>query len=275
MQVRNSQGLISAPYIIVTSSTEQVNPMPATTVDAAKFGNIAAPEAIVAAFGSRLATQAVGATSLPLPISLDGTTVYVDGVAAGLLYVSGGQANYVIPSSTSFGPADVVVVAKDGTVSRGKVNVAGSIPAIFTRRGDGTGAPAGLASKDGQNFDILLSNADGSPVPIDAGNYVALFGTGLRFSYTSMKITIGGMEIEPLFFGPQGFFWIGQAGSSQPPVQYGERQRPESPGKSALTRLRSLTLPVLHRRPSSYNEKNYSHRSAIIGSTRAARRAGK
>jgi uncharacterized protein (TIGR03437 family) len=50
----------------------------------------------------------------------------------------------------------------------------------------------------------LLSNADGSPVPIDAGNYVALFGTGMRFSSTPMKITIGGIDIDPLYFGPQG-----------------------------------------------------------------------
>ena len=51
----------------------------------------------------------------------------------------------------------------------------------------------------------MLSNADGEPVPIDAGNYVALFGTGMRFSSTPMKIAIGGVEIDPLFFGPQGF----------------------------------------------------------------------
>jgi len=90
-------------------------------------------------------------------------------------------------------------------VSRGKVKVAGSIPAIFTARSDGAGAPAAVASRDGQNFDIFLSNPDGSPVPIDAGDYVALFGTGMRFSSTPMKVSIGGMEIDPLFFGPQGF----------------------------------------------------------------------
>ncbi|MGH9768913.1 MAG: hypothetical protein ACREAB_15885 [Blastocatellia bacterium] len=206
MQVRNSQGVLSAPYIIVSAPAAKINSTPVTTVDAAKFGTVVAPEAIVAAFGSKLATQSVGATSLPLPTLLDGTSVYVDGVAAGLLYVSGQQVNYVIPSGTSLGPADVVIVARDGTVSRGKVNVAGSIPAIFTGKSGGAGAPAGLVSRDGQSFDILLSNADGAPVPIDAGNYVALFGTGMRFASTPMKITIGGVEIDPLFFGPQGSF---------------------------------------------------------------------
>jgi uncharacterized protein (TIGR03437 family) len=95
---------------------------------------------------------------------------------------------------------------KDGTVSRGTVSVAGTVPAIFTGRSGSVGAPAGLASKDGQNFNVLLSDAEGSPVPIDAGDYVALFGVGLRFSSTPMKINIGGVEIDPLFFGPQGSF---------------------------------------------------------------------
>jgi uncharacterized protein (TIGR03437 family) len=204
IQIRNSQGMLSKPFTIVVAREDKLNSTPVTTVDAAKFGNLVSPESIVAAFGSRLASRAVPAPSLPLPTELDGATVYVNGVAAGLFYVSAGQANYAVPSGAHLGSADVVVVAKDGTVSRGKVNVAGSIPAIFTGKSDGAGAPAAVASRDGQNFDILLSNADGSPVPIDAGNYVALFGTGVRFSSTPMKITIGGIDIDPLYFGPQG-----------------------------------------------------------------------
>jgi len=194
----------STPSILVVAPESKINSIPVTTVDAAKFGNLAAPETIVAAFGAKLASQSVPAKTLPLPTQLDGTTVYINGVAAGLLYVSEGQVNYVIPSNTPLGLAEVVVVAKDGTVSRGVVNVTTTAPAIFTGRGDGAGAPAGVASKDGQNFDILLTNADGSPVPIDAGNYVALFGTGLRFPSTSVKITIGGADLDPLFVGPQG-----------------------------------------------------------------------
>jgi uncharacterized protein (TIGR03437 family) len=194
----------SMPSIIVVAPESKLNSIPVTTVDAAKFGNLAAPETIVAAFGDKLASQSVPARTVPLPTQLDGTSVYINGIPAGLLYVSEKQVNYVIPPSTPLGQAEVVVVAKDGTVSRGVVNVTTTTPAIFTGRGDGSGAPAGVASRDGQNFDILLTNPDGSPVPIDAGNYVALFGTGLRFPSTPVKITIGGTDIDPLFVGPQG-----------------------------------------------------------------------
>jgi uncharacterized protein (TIGR03437 family) len=204
IQIRNSRGLLSNPSVIVVTPEGKVNSTPVTTVDAAKFGNSVSPESIAASFGDKLASQPVPASSLPLPNELNGTSVYVNGIAAGLFYVSPGQANFAVPSGTPLGIADVVVVAKDGAVSRGKVKVAGSIPAIFTGKSDGAGAPAAVASRDGQNFDISLSNADGSPVPIDAGNYVALFGTGTRFSSTPVKITIDGIDIDPLYFGPQG-----------------------------------------------------------------------
>jgi uncharacterized protein (TIGR03437 family) len=184
----------------------KVNAIAATTVDGAKFGPIVSPESIASAFGTLLASQNANATALPLPTSLDGTSVYVNGAAAGLFFVSGGQINYLIPPGTLIGPGQVVVLAKDGTVSRGAANVAITIPAILTRKADGTGAPAAVASADGQNFNIPVSNPDGTPNPIDAGNFVALFGTGMRFVSTAItnSITIGGTNITPLFVGPQG-----------------------------------------------------------------------
>jgi uncharacterized protein (TIGR03437 family) len=206
MQVRNGQGLLSEPDIIVVAPQEKINPTRPTTVDAAKYGRLVAPESIASAFGSGLASQPVIATNLPLPISLDGTTVYVDGVAAGLLFVSDQQVNFVVPSKTLLRQADILVVARDGTVSRGSASIAGTIPAIFTQRGDGTGAPAGLASADGQNFNLPVSNPHGFPVPIDAGYYLKIFGTGMRFASTEMTVNIGGVEVTPSFFGPGGFY---------------------------------------------------------------------
>ncbi len=206
VQAKNSDGLLSAPRAIVVAPQNKVNAIAATTVDGAKFGPIVSPESIASAFGTLLASQNANATALPLPTSLDGTSVYVNGAAAGLFFVSGGQINYLIPPGTLIGPGQVVVLAKDGTVSRGAANVAITIPAILTRKADGTGAPAAVASADGQNFNIPVSNPDGTPNPIDAGNFVALFGTGMRFVSTAItnSITIGGTNITPLFVGPQG-----------------------------------------------------------------------
>ena len=53
------------------------NTVPVTTVSAASYAAVVAPESIVAAFGIGLATESKAATSLPLPTSLAGTTVKV------------------------------------------------------------------------------------------------------------------------------------------------------------------------------------------------------
>ncbi|MFN8004240.1 MAG: CHRD domain-containing protein [Acidobacteriota bacterium] len=204
VQVRNGQGVLSAPLTIVVAPTASVNAGAFAGVDAAKFSAAVAPESIAAGFGSKLASQTLAAPRLPLSNSLDGTSVYVNGIAAKLFFVSAGQINFLVPSSTLPGPAQVVVLAKDGSVSRGTLNVSQSAPALFTRLFNGTGAPAAVASADGQSFNIVMANADGTPVQIDAGNFVMLFGTGLRYGSTPMAMTIGGTAVTPTFVGAQG-----------------------------------------------------------------------
>ena len=206
VQARNTQGLLSAPVIIPVAAAASVNSVAVTTTDAAKYGNLAAPGAIVAGFGARLASQAVSATALPLPTALDGTSVYVNGVAARLIFVSGNQINYLIPVGTAVGQAAIVVVARDGTVSRGALNIAQSAPGLFTMLNNGTGAPAAVASADGQNFNILMGNPDGTPREIGAGNFVALFGAGFRFASSAMTMMIGTTNVTPAFVGAQGQF---------------------------------------------------------------------
>ena len=202
VQARNSNGLLSNLVGIVVSNN--VNAQVVTTTDAARFSQTVAPDAIAAAFGTNLATAAVPAATAPLPVQLDGTSVFVNGVQAGLFAVTPLQVNYQIPPTTTGGPAQVVIVNRNGLVSRGTVNVAPSVAGLFTSKQDGTGAPAAVASIDGQVFNILMGNPDGTPIPIGAGNFVALFGTGFRFKTTDATMTIGGTPVTPLFVGPQG-----------------------------------------------------------------------
>jgi len=206
VQVRNGAGVTSTPIQIVVAPSANVNAVAATTVDAAKFGNQIGPDSIAAAFGTKLASQTVAATTQPLPTSLDGTTVYVNGVAARLFFVSEGQINYLVPAGTPAGPTSVVIIAKDGSVSRGMIEVSPSAPGIFTRTANGLGAPAAVASADGMVFNINMSNPDGTPVPIDAGNFVALFGTGFRYASGAMVMTIGATDVTSLGFAAQSEF---------------------------------------------------------------------
>ena len=203
VQARNASGLMSAPVQIVVAPTASVNTQAIVSVDAAQYGQTGSPDTIIAGFGTKLASQAVAATRMPLPYTLDGTSVYINGIPAPLFFVSGFQTNYLLPESIPAGPAAVNVVAKDGTVSRGQIIVAQSSPSIFTITANGQGAPAAVASADGMNFNILMGNPDGTPREISAGNFVMLFGTGLRFGSTGLTnaVKIGTTDVTPTFIG--------------------------------------------------------------------------
>ncbi len=177
------------------------------TVSAASFAAEAlAPEAIVAAFGTGLATTTMVANSTPLPTELAGTKVRVNGVLAPLFFVASTQVNFLVPANALTGSAVVEILSGDNVLSRGAINLASAAPSLFTSNASGAGAPAAVATKDGVNF-VTAGNADGSPNPIDAGDYLALFGTGIRrASASAIKITIGGKDAPVLFAGAQGGF---------------------------------------------------------------------
>ena len=206
VQARNSQGLLSTPVVIAVAPSENVNTVNPVTVDAARYGPNAAPESIVAIFGTNLATQTLSPTTATLPYSLDGTTVLINGLPAPIFFVSTGQVNVQIPPAVKPGVATVIVTNKNNLVSRGTLTITNTAPAIFTRLSNGTGAPAASASVDGQNFNLPMSNPDGSPIAIDAGNTVMLFGTSLRFNSGGAKVTLGGTDITPSFVGAQNQF---------------------------------------------------------------------
>ncbi len=183
-------------------------------VNAASYASPLAPGAIAAAFGIRLATRVELADRLPLPVELAGTTVrLIDSQGqqrfAPLFFVSPGQINYLVPDDFPLGPAQLIVTSGDGFVSRGEFQVATASPAVFTFLANGRGVPVALTTFDGAVYESV-ANVDGSPRPVDPGtmwrpNYLMLFGTGLRHA-TSVRVRIGGIELEPIYAGEQGNF---------------------------------------------------------------------
>ncbi|MFN7944385.1 MAG: IPT/TIG domain-containing protein [Blastocatellia bacterium] len=209
------------------------NPTPVVTVSAASYEATAiAPEAIVAAFGTQLATStAVGGDTDPgtpgvqLPTTLAGTTVEVAGRAAGLFFVSPNQINYVIPAATPAGLATVVVRAGDGTVSNGTVQVSTVAPSIFTANSDGGGVPAANLVRvraNGQQTGESPADYDATANryitrPIDLGPngetvVLVLYVTGIRYApdpngdgnaNENVRVSIGGSEVVPQYAGRQ------------------------------------------------------------------------
>lgn len=207
IQVRTFNGTLSLPLSIPVVPAASLNSQAVAVVDSASFRVGAASESIASAFGTRLASTFVGAPAAltVLPTALDGTMVFINGVNAPLFFVSPGQVNFAVPVGTISGPASIVIVAKDGTVSQGQIVIGDISPGIFTRLANGTGAPAAVASTDnGVTFPIVMSNPDGTPVEVSAGNIIVLFGTGLRFKSGEMTATAGGVTGTPSFVGSQG-----------------------------------------------------------------------
>src|SRR5579863_3635479 len=73
--------------------------------DAASFGPRVAPGSLATIFGSNLAGSAAHAPGFPLPTSLNGTTVFVNGSPVPLAYVSAAQINFQVPRALAAGVA--------------------------------------------------------------------------------------------------------------------------------------------------------------------------
>ncbi len=125
---------------------------------------------LLSIFGANLAAGTVSANSAPLPKSLNGVSVSVNGVAAPLFFVSPGQINIQVPFATS-GSNATISVTNNGTKSNEIfVPVAASSPGIFSVSQDGTG-PGIVTHAD---YRLLTPQSPARP-----GETVIIFLTGL------------------------------------------------------------------------------------------------
>jgi uncharacterized protein (TIGR03437 family) len=219
----NLAGSLDAIVVKITA----ISSTSVTSVSAASFASApVAPESIVAAFGTDLATATLAADVTPLPTELAATTVRIRDsagmeVLAPLFFVSNAQVNYLIPGGAATGAATVNVTAGDGFVSSGTIQIAPVAPGLFAANANGKGPAAAVALRmkaDGTQvyepvvqFDAVQQRF--VSVPIDLGPateqvYLILFGTGLRFrsSLMSVTATLGGTSMLVPFAGPQGDF---------------------------------------------------------------------
>lgn len=207
-----------------------------TVVNAASFASdkILSPGAIAAVFGNFKTTnnQNGSAMSIPLPTSLVGVSVRINGVTAGLGYVQPqiagqqfGQINLVIPEELNDGPATIVVTNSDNTTLSGTFTIVRSRPGIFTANTSGNGAPAAQVYNNGVASQV--GNPDGTPREISAGTQaepatLVLYLTALRKAPAQnpndgnkvaegVKVSFSGIEVVPEFAGDvQGFVGLDQ-----------------------------------------------------------------
>ena len=210
---------------------------PLASVSAASYANTGvAPESIVAGFGAQMATATQVANTIPLPTSLAGTTVRVIDSAnverlAPLFFVSAGQVNYLMPTSTALGKATVVITSSTNHVSVGTVEIALVTPGIFTANAQGNGTAAALVLRVKPGGQISYENvaANGQPIPIDltiAGDqvFLVLYGTGVRFrsNLNNVLLNVGGNNLAALYAGGTSLEGLDQINAALPNTLIGK-----------------------------------------------------
>ena len=147
-------------------AAEAAVPVINSVTDSAGFGPRVAPGSLASIFGTGLASATTSASGFPLTTTLGGTSVSIAGTLAPLLYVSSGQINFQVPSSTASGTVGVVVNGPGGASASFNFTVTAQAPSIF---------------QYGTNH-ALAQNADGSlnsdSAPAAAGSYVTVYLTG-------------------------------------------------------------------------------------------------
>ena len=148
-----------------------------------------APGEVIAIVGSALGPDQL-TVSGSLPATLAGTRVFINGVAASLLYVSSTQIGAMVPVELSGILSALVQVDSNAGVSNiVTVPTAGAAPGLFSANFSGVGQG-------------VILNQDGRPNdasdPAEAGSVVTLFGTGGGTNPRNVQVTIGGVAADVL-----------------------------------------------------------------------------
>lgn len=126
-----------------------------------------APGSLITFFGTNFATGTATSAGFPLPTTLGGVRVILDGVPAPLLYVSPTQINAVVPAETELGPTAVIVQNGLGQNEQFPITITEAAPELFVW----DSADAIAFNEDG--------TMNGEANPALAGSVITVYLTGV------------------------------------------------------------------------------------------------
>jgi uncharacterized protein (TIGR03437 family) len=250
--VSNPGGLVSQAVAFVVA----IPPPPAIAAPAVTPGGAVnafsslpsvAPGMLISIYGTNFAPTDGQATATPLPTSLNGTSVSINGIAAPLLFVSATQINAQAPFEIPMGTADLIVQtgAISGSAISGGTTKGGALKSATVKVDVKAVAPGILAIPGGSH--ALAVNypggaLNGSQNPVHAGEYVVLYLTGqglvdrpvatgaeagaspLSLPLAAVRATLGGKTAEVSFAGlAPGFVGLLQVNLLVPDIPGGEQ----------------------------------------------------
>ena len=213
-----SSGLMpTASAVTVAARPAASNGIAVTS--ASSYGPLITPNSIAVCFGQFVTTgnQPYSATSLQLPLTLGGISVFVDNQPAGLLYAGPTQINFAVPAGVGEGTKRVEVTDADGTHREIEAPVTRVAPGLFSANSTGQGTAAAQTTFDGVNI-LSVSNPDGSAREVQPGtpqqsNILVLYGTGWRQAPRSdIRVKINNIPSRVVYAGEApGYIGLDQA----------------------------------------------------------------
>jgi uncharacterized protein (TIGR03437 family) len=222
LQLPSGSGTITATYngsssasvtVSVTGSGSASSGAPAiaSVANGASFKQGFAPGSVLSLFGSRLSPVTQSASSVPLPLSISGVEVLVNGIAAPLYYVAPSQVNVQIPYETTASGSAVASINNYGQVTSQSFQIAAAAPGIVT---ESTGALVPTPSAAlGQEIAFYITGAGAvSPaIPDGAAPATSTAIADLPIPSQRTVVTIGGTEATIDFIGiPSGLVGVTQ-----------------------------------------------------------------
>ena len=131
------------------------------------------PGSLASAFptgGTFAGATLAGATETPLPTTLGGAQLLVDGTAAPLVFVAEGQINFQVSGGLSAGRHTVSVTVGGSEVASGFLDVIPAAPGVFILDPADVREPGAVLNAD--------NSVNGPDNPAPTGSVVIVFGTG-------------------------------------------------------------------------------------------------
>jgi len=171
----NTFPLMNAPGPVVSVVIQEVTPSISSVVNAAsQLSGAVAPGEIVVVKGQSVGPVSLVAAPIPakgsLPTTVSGTSAWVNGIPAPVIYASATQTSIQVPYGVA-GAAGAQVVLSNGIQAPLSIQlpVAASAPGLFTTDFSGTGQVVAL------NMDGTVNSASN---PAARGSAILLFATG-------------------------------------------------------------------------------------------------